>query len=135
MLELAKQLKDKGVFFVNQSTLSEREINISTYMPPFDVLVMKDTIYGFAGSRQISAPRQFWRSEDTPANEWATRAVDILRNTLKDRFPSVILFIGDIKAEQNEKKDAAPAMKFYTKTDVDIVEVLQYLLIMRGKLL
>jgi hypothetical protein len=47
-----------------------------------------------------------------------------------------MLFIGDInKAERNERKDAAPAMKFYTKTDVDIVEVLQHLLIMRGKLL
>ena len=105
------------------------EINISTYMPPFDVLVMKDTIYGFAGFRQIPAPWRFWRSENQPANEWVTRAIDMLRITLKDRFPSAILFIGDIRVEQDEKEGATPTMKFYTKADADVVEALQHLLI------
>jgi hypothetical protein len=59
----------------------------------------------------------------------------MLRNTWKDRFPSAILFIGDIKVTQDEKEDAAPTMKFYTKTDADVVEVLQHLPIMREKVL
>jgi len=54
---------------------------------------------------------------------------------VKDRFPSAILFIGEIKVTQEEKEDAAPTMKFYTKTDADVVEILQHLLIMREKVL
>jgi hypothetical protein len=41
VLELVKQLKGKGVFFVNQSTLLIREINISTYMLGFHVVQYK----------------------------------------------------------------------------------------------
>jgi hypothetical protein len=50
--------------------------------------------------------------------------VNILRNTLKDRFPSTILFINDIKVKQDKKKDTAPTIKFYTKTNANVIKVL-----------
>jgi hypothetical protein len=55
--------------------------------------------------------------------------VNMLHNTLKDRFSSTILFISDIKVKQDKKKDTALIMKFYAKTNADVIKVLQHLLI------
>ena len=81
------EMKTISVDINSDWSIQVLEINISSYMPPFDVLVVKDTIYGFVGSRQISALADLEIGESA-CREWATRVVvDMLRNTWKDRFP------------------------------------------------
>jgi hypothetical protein len=90
---------------------------------------MTNHIYGTAGPRNYSDPRRLNRQP----NEWAKSAIACLCFGLEKRFPlSTILFIGNIKVEQEK---AAPAMKFYTKPDVDVVEVLKDLLKRRVEVL